>query len=97
MWFRHNSESGGKGLQPGFVRGFSIGLGMMLLVLGGALAFHSSRDVHATGATAVEASPAGAAALRQLPYELLHPRHKSLHDPAPAELSEFLGVRLRTS
>jgi len=62
MWFRHNRESGGKRLQPGFVRGFSIGLGMVLLVLGGALAFHSSRDVHATGATAVEASPAGAAA-----------------------------------
>jgi serine protease Do len=63
MWFENEKDTGVKRLQTGFVRGFSIGIGMVLLLLGGALAFHSSRVTHAAAAPAAEAAPATAAAL----------------------------------
>jgi S1-C subfamily serine protease len=62
MWFRNESDSGHTRLQPGFVRGFSMGLGMVLLILGGALAFHSSSETHAAKSPAA-AEPSAAVAL----------------------------------
>lgn len=65
MWPMRMSESGREKLQPGFVRGFAMGLGMLLLVLGGALGFHSyEKTSGAAASTAAEAAVSPAALSR---------------------------------
>ena len=49
----------GKGqVQPGFGRGFALGLGMLLLILGGALGFRSVYDMGKAGTTVGAAAAA---------------------------------------
>ncbi len=57
MWPIRVDGSGREKIQPGFVRGFALGFGTLLLVLGGALGFHSYKATSsAAPAAAAEAS-----------------------------------------